>query len=223
MSAFHSHAPILPLGAMTDSAHPFARNVAGEWRFDEGAGERVLDSGFYGNHGTLVGGASRVAGPGVEFDGITGHASVPHSPILQPSQITVIIRVQNVTTPAPFDALLMKSSNTSWHDGYGIHYDPSTVMNFWVGDFAIGGIAQISVNPLAVTTLVGTYDGSVVRVFANGVEGASMNYSGGISLTAGPLEFGRGRGNEYNVHAVVYFVTILNAALPREEARRLSS
>ena len=88
---------------MPDSSLAFARNVAGMWLFDEGAGEAVLDSGFYGNHGTLVGGVKRAAGPALQFDGVSGHVSVPHSLLLMPTRITVIVRTRNLVTPAQFE------------------------------------------------------------------------------------------------------------------------
>ena len=92
----------------------------------------------------------------------------------------------------------------------------------WVTHYNTGGIAQITVDPLALNTVVAAYDGSQVRICANGVAGTSMNYSSGITPSAGPLEFGRGRSDSFNINGLIYQVTILDFALPLEDALRLS-
>ena len=219
----HARHPNLAPGALPDLSLPLTPKVAGCWLFDEGAGGAVLDSGLFGNHGELIGGVKRAAGPALEFDGIGAHASIRHSPSLMPARITVVVRTRNLAAPAAFDTFLIKCSNSSWHDGYGLFYDSPTLLKFWVGDFAAGGVAQITVDPLAPNTFVGTYDGNAVRIFANGFSGSTMAYSGGITPNTGPLEFGRGRDNAYNINGLLSSVTILDFARAAEDALRLSS
>ena len=207
---------------MPDSARAFAQNVRGCWVFDEGAGDAVLDSGFYGNHGVLVGGVKRAAGPALQFDGVTGHASVPHSPSLMPSRITVIVRTRNLVTPVQYETFLVKATDANWGDGYGMYYDSATLLKFWVTHYNAGGISQIAVDPLAENTIVGTYDGASIRVCANGVAGSKMTYTAGITSNTGPLEFGRGRSDSFNINGFIRRVTILDYAVPLEEALSLS-
>ena len=211
---------------MPDSSLPFAQNVVGDWQFYEGAGGTALDSGLYGNHGEFMDGAKRAMtprGPALQIDGISGHVSVPHSPILMPlTRITVIVRTRNLVNPGQFDMILIKANDGNWHQGYGIWYDATNVAKFYVTRHDTA-FASVTVNPLVDNMLVGTYDGAVVRLFANGVEGTPMNYSGGILLSTGPLEFGRGRSDSFNINGFIYSVTILNIALPPEEARRVSA
>ena len=225
MSALHTRNPGISLGAMPDSSLAFAQNVVGKWRFDEGAGGTALDSGLYGNHGEFMGNAKRAVtprGPALQIDGISGHVSVPHSPLLMPQRITVMVRTRNLAPPMPFDMIVVKANDSNWHEGYGIWYDSPTVAKFYVARYDTA-FASVTVDPLVDNTLVGTYDGSAVRVFANGVEGVPMNYTGSISLSSSPLEFGRGRHDNYNINGFIHEVTILNVALPVEQARRLSA
>jgi len=219
----HIRTPGIALGAMPDTSLPFARNVVGMWHFDEGAGDAVLDSGFYGNHGVLVGGVKRAAGPALQFDGVTGFASVPHSPTLMPSRITVIVRTRNLVAPVQYETFLVKATDANWLDGYGMYYDSATLLKFWVSHYSSGGIAQIAVDPLAENTVVGTYDGNQVRLCANGIAGSKMTFTGGITATAGPLELGRGRSDSFNINGFIRHGTILDFALPLEDALRLSS
>jgi hypothetical protein len=54
--------------------------LVGWWRFDEGNGTTAYDSSGNGNDGTLIGGATWVAGRfggGIELDGTSGYISVP--------------------------------------------------------------------------------------------------------------------------------------------------
>ena len=222
MTSLHSRNSSLGLGAMPDSARAFVQNVRGCWLFDEGAGDAVLDSGFYGRHGTLVGGVKRTAGPALEFDGVTGYASIPHSLSLTPARITVIVCTRNLVAPAQYETFLIKSTDANWGDGYGMFYDSPTLMKFWVTHYNNGGVAQITVDPLAKNTVVATYDGSQVRICVNGVAGTMMVYPSGILPGTGPLEFGRGRADSFNINGLIYQVTILDYALAPEDALRAS-
>src|SRR5437660_850013 len=99
------------LGALNDLSDPLTQHLVGAWHFQEGAGGTAVDSGLYGNHGTLVGGADRYGG-GIRLDGITGYVNVPHSPILMPSDsITVKVCTRNLVIPALYDVILMKTTS----------------------------------------------------------------------------------------------------------------
>ena len=55
-------------------------DIVGRWKFDEESGTTAYDSSGNGNDGTLVGGATWVAGRfggGIELDGNSGYVSVP--------------------------------------------------------------------------------------------------------------------------------------------------
>ena len=226
MSALHTRTPGIRLGAMPDTSLPFARNVVGMWHFDEGAGNTALDSGLYANHGELVGNVRRALtprGPALQFDGISSYVSVPHTESLMPSRITVIVRTRCLAMPAQFDCILIKATDGNWNNGYGLWYDsPSSLVKFYVSHSSSGGISQITIDPLAENTFVGTYDGASIRLCANGIAGSTMTYTGGITPTTGPLEFGRGRGDLFTINGFIYQVTILDYALPPDEALRAS-
>src|SRR5438270_8736922 len=101
-------------GAVINAGHALARHVAGAWWLNEGAGNTAVDSGLYGNHGTLIPNAKRQA-DSILLDGISGYVNVPHSPSLMPSDgITVAVRTCNLSIPAAFDVILMKTTNTGW-------------------------------------------------------------------------------------------------------------
>ena len=214
-------------GINTALQYRLGRPPVGIWTFAEAAGNLVIDHGPLANHGALIGGPKRVAardGHAVELDGLTQYISVPHTAALMPKRLTVAVKTRNLVNPAEFDVILMKCGDSNWTDGFGLHYSsPTTVVKFFVGHFSTGGIAQVSMTPAAETILVGTYDGAAVRLFANGAEGTPASYSGGITANTGPLEFGRGRSDSFNIHGQIHWVQLFDHALPPEEARLLSA
>ena len=205
----------------------FGRPPVGVWMFAESAGSLAVDHSALGNHGTLNGGAKRVAardGHAIELDGISQYVSVPHSASLMPKRLTVAVRTRNLVTPAEFDVILIKCTDANWNDGYGIFYGSGGgTVKFFVTHFSTGGVATASVTPTADMILVGTYDGATSRLFVNGVEGSPASYSGGISACTAPLELGRGRSDVFNINGHLHWVQIYDYALPREEARLLSA
>ena len=140
-----------------------------------------------------------------------------------PSRITVIVRTRCLAMPGQFDCILIKATDGNWNNGYGLWYDtPSTLVKFHVSHSSSGGISQITVDPLADNTFVATYDGTSVRLYANGIAGSKMTYTFGITPTTGPLEFGRGRSDAFTINGFIHQVTILDYALAHEDALRLS-
>ncbi len=49
-----------------------------------------------------------------------------------------------------------------------------------------------------------------------------MTFTGGINPNTGPLEFGRGRSDSFNINGLISQVTILDYALALEDALRVS-
>jgi len=206
---FHAQKPML--GTPVDVQNPMTRHTMGCWLFTEGAGNTAVDSSLGGNHGTLVGGASR-QGDSILLDGITGYVNVPHSPLLMPAQgITVAVKTRNLVIPAAYDVILMKTTNTGWGDGYGFYYVNANTVGFFVQNYS--RVATATLNPLAENTLVGTYDGSRIRIRVNGVEGTPYMQTGAITANTAPLELGRGRDNLYNINGILRWVQILDAVV----------
>jgi len=157
--------------------------VLGAWFFAEGAGSTASDSSGRGNHGTLQGEGKWDSG-GVVLDGLTDYVNVPHSGILMPSD----------------------SITTGWSDGYGFYYTNTNTVGFFVQNYS--RIATATLNPLAENTLKGTYDGTKIRTWVNGVEGTPYATTGIITPNTAPLELGRGRDNLSNINGVLKWVQV---------------
>jgi hypothetical protein len=170
-----------------------------EYRFDEctatGAGS-VLDSSGSGLHGQPFGGVtSGVAGiicTAKSFNGSNAYISVPNNAVLNQNYVSVAAWVQH--TSAGFkgwEAILAKGDTTyRLHLNGGCSISPSangyTTANAFTFGFN-GGCNNADLNSGVVPVpgqwyhLVGTYDGTTIKIFVNG----SLANSAALSTTIG--------------------------------------
>ena len=125
--------------------------------------------------------------------------------------ITVKVCTLNLVIPALYDTILMKTTNAGSGDGYGFYYTGAGTVAFFAQNYA--RVATASLNPLAENTLVGTYDGSRIRITVNGAEGTPFVTSGIITQNTAPLELGRGRDNLYNINGILRWIQVFDLAI----------
>jgi hypothetical protein len=109
----------------------------------------------------------------------------------------------------------MKTSTDDWVDGYGLYAD-NAVINFYVSDYGNRATKSFAADN-QWHHVVGTYDGSNVRVYVDGVEGTPFSYSGSISNAVHSFEIGRGASDAYNFSGALDDVRLYNAALTYSE------
>jgi len=186
-------------------------NYKAVWHLKEsgnGTAGEFKDSTATVNHGQGGGGTagkipalttSGKIGSANDFDGIHGtedYISVPDHTSLKPtSAITVSAWAIADNTPEQYDALVLKSQDTTYNYGYGLQFDTSSVIRFHVNGFWDNAATKSSVATTSWNYYVGTYDGSNVRVYVNGVQGTASAFTGSIDTTTNPLEIGRAIAN----------------------------
>ena len=190
--------------------------------------ENGRDYTIYGNDGTDIGtpkwtsnlGAG-VGGSGAyDFDGSNDYISVPSSELLNLSEtMSIAFWVKYNGTPGTYDMIASKTTSSSWNDGYGIYFSGSTV-KFWVTSFS-ANVASSSITPTNWNHVVGTYDGSKVRIFVNDIEGTPDTYSGAISKNSADLEIGRGSSNSYNLKGILDDLYMYNYSITYDEIKNL--
>ena len=158
--------------------------------FDEGTGSTVNDLSGNGNTGTLNGAIWTTGrfGGALSFNGSSAYVSVNDSSSL------------DLTTAMTLEAWVYPTSLGSWRD---VIYKASRDIYLLMGSTptasapAFGG--TFSGNSIFGTTglpvntwshLAGTYDGTTMRLYVNGVQIASRAQSGTIATSTGPLCFG---------------------------------
>jgi len=148
-----------------------------------------------GNNGQLAGDATfapAVVARGFKLDGFGDYVQIPDSPALRPAQMTVEawVRFDSLVTPivSTFGALglqyivFKKNSRVFNFEGYALRKERNGTMDrlaFSVADVNGTGGLNVAYSTTAVVIgqfyhVVGTYDGSRVRLYVNGVlEGES--------------------------------------------------
>jgi len=174
-------------------------NYVGVWHLDEGGTGTRADSSGTGNNGTPTNydgdeatSSGRIDGAD-DFDGTNDYISVAHHATLAPTdRITVECWAKSDDSLSQYDALVLKTQDTTYNYGYGFQFNNSTTIYFHVNGFW-DDAAAASVTASNWNHYVGLYDGSNVRIFVNGTEGTANAYTGSIDTTTNDLQIGRAR------------------------------
>lgn len=147
----------------------------GDWQLNGSSGTNAPDVSWHHNDGTLEGGASWTSGRfqnGIATDGINGQVRVPDSSVLDSANISVSAWV-NATSPGNFKYIVDKGENGCAAGSYGLYTGANGGLQFYVST-AMG--SSWTNSPDAGTSLwngqwhnvIGTFDGSTVRLYVDG-------------------------------------------------------
>lgn len=142
--------------------------LVGYWKFDEGSGNVAKDSSGNGNDGTLVRGPQWVEGKfgkALRFDATQRQkVEVPHSPSF--ATITNAVTIEAWVNPENFNAWV--SFGVKGDIVYGMFINPAAFVRI---HYSGGNTLDTPNNIIKAnewTHVVGTYDGSKVRIYING-------------------------------------------------------
>lgn len=215
--------------------------LIGYWQFDETEGTTVLDRSGNSNHGLLINSTRRdgIYGRAVELRGRDdSHVSIPGSVSLNSltDQITVTAWVFPNVAPEGFKVIVSRQIDTVLHpdqfylgfgpENGGMHYkwhlgtdDGGTLRE---GDIYSG----VPENNRWIH-LAGTYDGSIMRLYVDGIEIGNRPLTGNIRVDDNPVTIG-GEENGADPQVVdgefeglIDEVRIYNRALDASEIREI--
>ena len=114
------------------------------------------------------------------------YVEVADRPELRPGAITVEAWVYKDPAMTSWGGVLMKSSSSGWNDGYGLaHYASDGKIHFFVNDYAAGDVsATLPANEW--THVAGTFDGTQVKLYINGVLAATRSLSATVNHSNSP-------------------------------------
>jgi fibronectin type 3 domain-containing protein len=176
---------------------PPAVGLVASYGFDAGSGTTAADQSGNGNNGTLTnvawaGASAGKFGNALSFNGTNASVSVPNSASLAlTSGMTLEAWVKPTTlSGADWNTVLFKERPGYY--GWALYANtgsnrPSANV-FASADYDLRGTAQV---PLSTWThLAATYDGTVLALYVNGAQAATLFASGSIVSASGALKVG---------------------------------
>ncbi len=198
-------------------------NLVSWWKFDEGSGTTAYDSAGT-NHGAIYG-AQWIASPidgALSFDGVNDYVDCGNNESLQITGTEISLSAWVKWDSADnWSTIAMKASDESWRDGYGLYAHSDNTVNFYVTQWNVNVASKSFTADGLWHHVVGTYDGSNVRIYVDAGEGTPDSYTGSISNANHSLEIGRGIYNAYNFDGLIDDVRIYDRALSAEEIWQL--
>jgi YD repeat-containing protein len=182
--------------------------VSDLWRLDETSGTTATDANGANNTGTYVSSPTSVA-PLIggetnsfarSFNGTSQYIELSPTPFGTPSTFSAEAWVRTSATKASGGYhFLISDSATEFNNGFSLAIDSGNRPLFVAARENIIGIVSrgqatsaTTVAPNTTHHLVGTYDGSRVRIYVDGVERANASFSGAATWPSGrDLRIGR--------------------------------
>ncbi|MFC1658220.1 LamG domain-containing protein [Candidatus Omnitrophota bacterium] len=203
---------------------------AGWWKFNEGIGTDAYDSGPNGNDGTLenmepaTDWVNGLYGKALEFGGTDEYVNCGTDDSLNPADEITVAAWVNIDTITDYARIVSKEAS----DGGNYLLQARGASDDFV--FMCAGEYAASTTPLSGNTdkwfhIAGTYDGSDVRIYVNGVEEDSTPNTASIPSSSADLNIAR---SSYSPTAEEYFigkiddVRIYDYALSGGEIRELA-
>lgn len=144
---------------------------------------------------TVITSATAIAQTSVDFDGVDDFIDCGNDPSLDITGTAITLEAW--VYPTAFQAQIWQGNVVNKNDdsqsGYMLRVGGAGQVNFNFGSFGFWNELNSPAGVLALNTwyhIAGTYDGTTSRIFVNGVEVATANYSASIASSSNPLYLG---------------------------------
>ncbi len=164
--------------------------LVGAWNLNEGSGTSVADSSGHGNNGVLSGDAQWVPGhegAALKFNGGFAQVEVTRDSSLEPPDtVTVSAWVKNAGSPGDYSYILAKGATGCIAASYGLYTGPNGGIEFYISRSKGTVYARSPDGGTGIWDgnwhfVVGTFDGTTIRLYVDGVEvGSGTVYPGAI-------------------------------------------
>jgi len=170
-----------------------------QWKMDEGSGTTLVDGGEYQNNATTVGSSVWVTGKigqALKLDGTSQYATAPNSLSLSPTNSITIaawIKPEQIATQYVIEKAAKGSTN-----GYELSLSSAGKVFLRVNQVTSGDtyrINSVTSYPADGNTwmhVAATYDGTVMKIYINGVLNASSTPASPPAISTNTLAVGIG-------------------------------
>jgi hypothetical protein len=177
--------------------------LVGHWALNQTNGTTVLDGTDNANHGSLANGVLYVSAQhreGLSFDGADDYVRIPNSSAIDrsfPISVSAWVKPEvNGGWQSVVTKLVAEGTHGSPFSAYDITLlHDSTGFKPWFAVTGSGGNRVYATSQAAYSYsswrhIVGTYDGSTVRLYVDGAQAATASLSSAIAQYAQPLYLG---------------------------------
>jgi len=178
--------------AVAGASSAAGSGLVGQWHLDEGSGLVAADSSGQGNDGVLQGDPQWVPGrfgDALSFNGSSGRVRVADSSSLEPaSSVTVSAWVKSDASPGAYKYIVAKGATGCIAASYALYTGPSGGLYFYASmnrgkTFVLSPDPGVGIWDGQWHMVVGTFDGSTIRLYVDG------NEIGSGTPRPGPLEY----------------------------------
>ena len=183
---------------------PVTDGLVGCWDFDEGSGVTAIDSSGIGNHGLIVNATytgddippQSQSGYSLIFNNTqSGNAysyvTVPDNSSLRPSSgLTLAAWIKTDITEQRSCVIISKQYGSSYRDSFALLYGGGSVSFVLDSGADYRGISTAKPSVDEWHYIVGTYNGSSMRLYVDGVERVHDTFTGAIAYDDNPVLIG---------------------------------
>jgi len=169
-------------------------NYLGIWHSGESSGN-LLDSSSHNNPAaptSMTQGTAGKIGNGATYNGSSSLATVGNLALFNPTLITASAWINASSYPNTYNYVLSKDQTSDPYVGYDFRVDGGH-LNFYISTGGVGSYKAASATQPSTGSwhhVVGTYDGSNIKLFLDGSQVSSVAESGNMNSANGPLVFG---------------------------------
>jgi len=203
------------------TAEEFNPNTVSYWKFDEGSGLVASDS-VGSNDGGIIN--ATWGARGLDFNGTNARVEVPDNPSLNPTdEITLSAWVKWEIVPSTgngWATIINKNVDSQYRLQ---HKHDNTAFEFAIRTPSGGKWVDSATIPIINTWyhVVGTYDGSTLKIYVNGVLENSNSHSGVINTSTTNLSIGSRSIGDRHFNGSIEKVSIYDKALSEQEVQKL--
>jgi len=223
---FYSACFVLVLSiAITNPTKAQDPNLVGWWTLDEDSGTIAYDSTDYWNDGTLSGGPLWVEGRiggALDLDGTNDYVNCGTDASFDiTGQITLAVWIKARAAGNDAHQHYVGKGNNSYCIKQNSWNNIEVVI--YIGGWKVATLPLDSSYNDVWHYLAGTYDGSQIKLYVDGVLQATTNQTGAIATNADPVRIGTRDGTRWYYNGLIDDVRIYNRALSSVEIKKLAS
>jgi len=211
----------LALGLMVTSTYA---GLVGHWKFDEGAGATARDSSGKGNDGTIhgAGWGDGKYGQALHFNGADNYVEVPTSDSLEmDDKVTVSAWINWTDAGDGWLGILANGQQNGPWENYGLFINRTRRFVYFTlsldGDQVVQQTPDNVVEPDEWVHVGATWDGSVARIYVDGVMELEQAQMGQLVPQGLPLRIGHRNGSSHYFNGSIDDVQIYDQALTEQE------